>query len=102
MSDPTMAWATDGVVMQRGLAEDKHAIDEFSGVMLEKLRENRHKAHWSKVDRLWLLARLEQELQELKQAIKEDDPLSISYECADVANFAMMIADNEARNDGVY
>lgn len=100
MADPT-AIDKDGV-SHRGLAEDKHAVDEFSGVMLEKLRENRHKAHWKHVSREWLVGRLHDELDELLSAIESDQPLSIVYECADVANFAMMIADNEARNDGVY
>jgi NTP pyrophosphatase (non-canonical NTP hydrolase) len=100
MADPK-AIDKDGV-LQRGYAEDKHAVDEFAGVMLDKLRENRHKAHWKHVDRQWLMDRMMDEIYELNEAIADDDPLSISLECADVANFAMMIADNEARNDGVY
>ena len=95
MSDPTMEWATDSAVMQRGLAEDKHALDCFHELMLEKLRDNRHKAHWEHVSQDWILARLEQELEELKEALANGCADDIAYECADVANFAMMIADNE-------
>jgi hypothetical protein len=41
----------------------------------------------------WLKARLHQEMDELTVAIYEKDPDKILKEAADVANFAMFIAD---------
>lgn len=101
MSDPTCKDATNGETLERPFHQDDAALQEFSGVMLEKLRANKHKAHWSHVDSDWLLGRLEQELKELREAMASGDGLSVVYECADVANFAMMIADKEWIKDDV-
>jgi len=76
--------------------ETDHAVvNSFAGDMFDKLRKNKHKAHWSTVDQLWLLDRLKDEVEELQIAIQEG--VDVVPECADVANFAAMIADN-ARN----
>jgi NTP pyrophosphatase (non-canonical NTP hydrolase) len=60
--------------------------------MEQKLRENSHKAHWRDCSREWLMSRLLDEVEELRAAVTSED---VAREAADVANFAMMIADNE-------
>ena len=73
----------------------------FSKLMEAKLQENKHKRHWSTCEHLWLLARMVEEVGELSSLMNRDRGLpegasvrAIARECADVANFAMMIADN--------
>jgi NTP pyrophosphatase (non-canonical NTP hydrolase) len=90
MSDPTGA-------KKRPWIDDHEALQLFSNDMYIKLRENAHKAHWNTVTTEWLLNRCIEELEELKEAVTNEDPGEIVREAADVANFAMMIADN-ARN----
>ena len=89
-------------------------VDAFADEMEAKLAENRHKgdrAGWAEMNPAWLLARLEDEVRELRAAIaymprcgcrsvsecyhfkRMAEPGVIRRECADVANFAMMIAD---------
>lgn len=78
----------------RDLLTDSKAVDWFAGRMAVKLLNNRHKAHWSEADTGYLLDRLVQEVMELRQAIDMETAEDVINECADVANFAMMIADN--------
>jgi NTP pyrophosphatase (non-canonical NTP hydrolase) len=68
----------------------------MAGEMGRKLRENRGtgKHHWRETGYYWLLTRLRDEIEELRDAIAlSDDPEMIWAEAADVANFAAMIAD---------
>jgi len=93
--------------------EARTEIKAFSEIMEQKLKENDHKSHWSKADIDYLLKRLNEEVTELEnkflkletrntRALADDsmgdifmpEPEDIQRECADVANFAMMIADN--------
>lgn len=56
--------------------------------------KNLAKPHWRYSDLIYLLDRLEEEVGELKSAINRDDARAeVRREAADVANFAMMIAD---------
>ena len=78
----------------------RNEILAFSEIMEQKLKENDHKDHWSGMHIKTLLERLEMETSELSDDIyrkddyNSDDIKYIQRECADVANFAMMIADN--------
>ena len=81
--------------------EEIQAVMRFSKSMLYKLRQNHHKKHWSNTDLDYLIDRLEDEVFEMKAAyeksklpIKQSDAFEIQMECADIANFAMMIHDN--------
>ncbi len=50
---------------------------------------------WQKCDVMWLLSRLKEEVEELEEALESKNSLEEAPdECADVANFAMMISDN--------
>ncbi len=75
------------------------SVIRFVDVMLEKLDENRHKGHWRDMSQKWLLNRLRQETGELRRAVEGGNATEIAREAADVANFAMMIADNALREE---
>lgn len=79
----------------------------FAKQMERKLRANDHKGHWSNCDDLYLKRRLREETNELIDAVnrlksyRRTSPDDVAWaarmvirEAADVANFAMMIADN--------
>ncbi len=79
---------------------DRSGVERLSIVMMQKLRKNRHKAHWNTVSQAWLLGRLKDEVEELQLALQEG--WDVISECADVANFAMMIADNEMNKEHTH
>jgi len=68
------------------------SILDFAEDMERKLKANDHKGGWLFTDTMLLLTRLEQEVVELRQAYMNNEWERIVDECADVANFAMMIA----------
>lgn len=74
--------------------EYERKVEKFSGAMFSKLLANRHKGDWSRCDFGYLLDRLRGESLELERSIGNKTPEEILSEAADVANFAMMIADN--------
>lgn len=73
--------------------EPRDVVRAFAIEMERQLQANDHKGGWGDEDRHWLLERLREEVAELTAAIKERTPSAIVQEAADVANFAMMIAD---------
>jgi len=79
------------------------AVQWFAEQMEAALRRNDHKTGWAGCDQDYLLDGLDQEVKELDRACERFDPKTakriatndeIIGEAADVANFAMMIADN--------
>jgi hypothetical protein len=68
---------------------------KFAEQMERKLRENDHKGGWRETDMLYLFGMLKEEVEELDIALEgtmiAEDVLK---ECADVANYAMMLASN--------
>lgn len=71
----------------------------FALAMQKELNENSHKGTWRvrqpSCSPEALLKRLKEEVVEVETAIAENQPIEIIVaECADVGNFAMMIADN--------
>lgn len=60
--------------------------------MRKKLRANTHKGGWQNDTPEALIVRLREEVDELEELIREGRP-GVYGEAADVANFAMMIAD---------
>lgn len=76
----------------------------FAQDMERKLQNNDHKGHWGNCDFGYLRRRLRTELRELMLALDSHrtrgDLVSgerVISEAADVANFAMMVADNARR-----
>ncbi len=50
---------------------------------------------WDDCDVRWLLMRLREEADEIENALNDNEsPIEVAKECADVCNFAMMLADN--------
>lgn len=69
----------------------------FAKRMEAKLAKNRHKGDregWIRDRPTELSLRIEDELAELNDALKCDGPDAVWGEAADVANFAMMVADS--------
>jgi NTP pyrophosphatase (non-canonical NTP hydrolase) len=67
----------------------------FAHEMERKLRENDFKGGWEGEDIDWLLRRLDEEAVELALAVHSGKPAAeVRGEAADVANFALMVADN--------
>lgn len=68
----------------------------FAKRMEAKLAKNRHKGDrvgWLNSDPVALLKRIQGEWKELEEAMASGHAEDITNECADVANFAMMVAD---------
>ena len=72
--------------------DELNAIERFNKVMLEKLRENSNKPHWSTLSYEEAYDGLMGEVTELRDAIYSEDYQEVAREAADVANFAMFIA----------
>lgn len=70
-------------------------VAAFAEEMERALQENEHKGGWRECSRMYLLACLREEQQELYYELIRNPPCdyAIRKEAADVANFAMMIAD---------
>jgi len=69
-------------------------VKEFGEVMVEQLKANRDKGTtWTDMSPSWLLRRLRAEVNELARAVKSRNADRIAQEAADVANFAMFLAD---------
>ena len=92
-----------------GRGDNTQPVRVFGLLMLDKLNANNHKAHWRLASNTYLLKRIAEELEELRVAVvmlgQSNAPGSnatltlqhmrdIGEEAADVANFALMIADN--------
>ena len=77
----------------------RQEVIAFADAMETKLRANDWKSHWSGCTKQYLSMRLTQEREELRRAIADGDADQIIAEAADVANFAMMLADNAKRDD---
>lgn len=68
-------------------------VRRFSEVMERRLRKHDHKGGWKDCDYSYLTRRLQEEIDELHVAVQCKSLELIPEEAADVANFAMMIAD---------
>lgn len=70
-------------------------VEEFTNTMREKLEKHEHDRNWRDEDPLLLLVKLIGETHELLEELQlvPRDPARVGRECADVANFAYMIAD---------
>lgn len=76
----------------------RESVVWFGAQMEVKLRGNDHKGGWENVGAAKLFTLLLGEVEELREAVLEEHtPPRLIDEAADVANFAMMIADNARR-----
>lgn len=87
--------------MIKEIKDLNNKVDEFSEIMKTKLEKHRHKPGWkpdssNPSELLVLLGMLKDEVNELEEAIRLGDRDEIKLESADVANYAMIIADSAA------
>ena len=76
----------------------KDTVKWFSGKMLHKLDQNTNKTHWRFMPQSYLLGRLDEQLGLLRRECKVGGSRTEAIaKCANIANYAMMIADNERR-----
>lgn len=96
MDDPTEVVPLEDLIHREELVW-------FASKMDEQLSDNDHKGHWCDEKPSYLLYKLIAELAELTETLHENmsDWANQKYtrdaivsECADLANYAMMIADN--------
>ena len=73
-------------------------VAAFAQLMERNLRASDHKGGWDDMSNVELLSSIKDEYDELDRAARvvgiQDRKAKITHEAADVANFAMMIADN--------
>jgi len=73
-------------------------VISFANAMELKLKQNDHKGGWSSDTVDQLISKIMLELSELVSTIENGKSShDVLLECADVANFAMMIAENYRR-----
>ena len=82
----------------------RQEVGTFAQDMERKLQKHDHKRGWYRMTNAELIKRLKEEVAELEQELANKEALKgvgtpatsslIINECADVANFAMMLADN--------
>lgn len=81
-------------------------VGAFAKFMVQKLEEKQYENDdtWDVCKTSYLLRRMKEEVEEVKDLLKREPPIyeasdwkqwqkKLALECADVANFAMMIAD---------
>lgn len=68
-------------------------IKQFTDAMQYKLRVNAHKGKWEGLSAFHAIRLLEREVEELHRAIASGNSVDVMMECADIANFAMMITN---------
>ena len=68
-------------------------VAAFAMLMEAELRKHDDRPGWKQSSPNWLMERLQEELKELSVALDYKGPCGVGQEAADVANFAMMIAD---------
>jgi hypothetical protein len=73
------------------------AVLWFATEMEKCLQANDHKGGWEHCEDVYLVDRLYDEIEELEEALVHEDPERIIREAGDVANFAMMLADQARR-----
>ena len=73
---------------------DESTLERFVSYMRTKMELNANKpVHWSELDIPTLMAKLEEEVAELKGLLATKAPgIEVLSECSDVANFAMFLA----------
>lgn len=82
----------------RGNMKLRKSLREFAETQEGILKDKEHKGGWEVCTNFYLFQKLELELEELERALIEGIKTNIRKECADIANYAMMLADN---NKGV-
>ena len=64
-------------------------------LMESQLKRNDGRGGWKACDRVYLMERLDENLRDLGYNLRAGDKAAAAQTCADIANFVMMMADNE-------
>lgn len=82
-------------MVTRDAEEERRLVDQLRVYQLQKLEARRAHGHWGDDSVSALFAKLRKELEELHFELfyRPGTPEQIARECADVANYAAMIAD---------
>ena len=76
------------------------AVNQFSIRMEERLRRHDDRLGWETCSSWWLFQRMQMEFGEALEAIfNKRGSEQVANECADAANFLMMVADNALRRE---
>lgn len=88
------------IAVPNELAELRPDLQRFFDAMIYKLRRNKNKGRWEDLSLSDSFARMEDEFKELNEALLGGSTTEILFEAADVANFALIIANIglEAKN----
>lgn len=89
-------WIAGKGMKTTGELELREEVRWFAELMELQLQRNDHKGGWKECSVEWLLKRLLEEAGEVYEAYATDGPAGqgkTEEECADVANFALMIAE---------
>ena len=90
------------IIRQRQKDQIEKSVTLFAEEMKKKLLENIDKLGWENESYSYFLGRLHEEIEELEEFIyknEKKDKVKLIKECADIANFAMMIADKARKEE---
>ena len=73
-------------------------LQRFFDAMVYKLRRNAHKGRWADLSVDDALQRLREEVGELHESVLAGSSIEITMEAADVANFALIVANIALEN----
>ena len=68
-------------------------IEKFTTLMEAKMLLNEHKGGWDRLKAQEIIKLMKGEIKELEQAIEQEDYKGAILECADVGNYASILAD---------
>lgn len=88
--------AAVGKVYDKDLHELRPEIGLFAEMMERQLRENDHKDGWENTSFDYLFHELHKNLHGLKVCVSHSE---FRRRCANIANFAMMLSDNDRREE---
>ncbi len=77
------------------LSEVRPSVIRMARHMEKQLLANDSRGGWSNCDRVYLLEKLEANLRDLKHNLAAGCFEMGQLDCADIANFAMMLSENE-------
>lgn len=86
------------VFIPDNLKDHEPELQRFFDAMVFKLSKNSHKGKWEDSHLPAIRSRLSDEIAELDQAMQEGNIIEIILEAADVANFALILADIAIRD----
>lgn len=93
---PKYAWnlVVQIASLRSEILEVREPVRQFGKLMEHKLKAHDGKCGWKHLTLEDLYQMMLKETKDLRDVLDSNDPNAIRFECADVANFAMMIADN--------